>query len=341
MARERGRRRGVRGFLWFLVVLAVLWCGVWYAAGRVAQMGLDHLTAAVSARGGSLSFADQGLGGFPLNVDFHGSDLRLAYTPASVAAGLNRVTAQAPLYRPGWVTADFVSPFVFSAPDRGIAISASWNGASADVDAGLSGLSRAEGSIDGLTLDQTGPRLPIRRVAADHADFVAAPVAGGDYRLTANANAVSVERPDGRTYPPFAGRLDLTALGFGGSLGTDPKRTLQAWARNSGAMRVDRLTLTAGKFSVTGVGDLKLDREGYLSGKLLLTFAGVSDLPDLAEKLKPGSGDKIAKYLPLLTAMSKPGAAGDTPQVPLLINKGAVFLSVFPIFAIPPVNLAS
>src|SRR5579871_4994611 len=101
MARERGRRRGLRWLTGLLVVLALLWCGYWYAVSRVAGVVIERVTAAVAAHGGSLTWSDQGLGGFPLSLDFRGSDLKFAYAPASVAAGINRVTASAPLYYPG------------------------------------------------------------------------------------------------------------------------------------------------------------------------------------------------------------------------------------------------
>jgi hypothetical protein len=341
MARERGRRRGVRWLIGLLILLALVWCGVWYAAGRAAQAGVDRLTAAVSARGGSLSWEEQGIGGFPLNLDFHGSGLKFAFAPASVAAGLNRLTAQAPLYYPGRVTAEFVSPLVFNAPENGIAVSASWSIATANADAGLNGLTRAGGSIDGLALDQTGPRLPIRRFAAKHADFVAEPAAGDDYRLTAVASDVSLERTDGQTYPLLAGQLDLTARHFGSSLGTDPKRAIAAWAAGGGAMRVDRLSFAAGSFTVAASGDLTLSRDGLVSGKLMLALTGLAGLPDLAEQLKPGTRDRVAKVVTAVTALSQPTGNGDTRQVPLIINKGIVSVGLIPIGIIPPVKFQS
>jgi hypothetical protein len=339
MARERGRRRGVKWIAGLLIVLALLWCGIWYVAGRAAQAGVDRLTAAVTARGGSLSWEEQGIGGFPLNLDFRGSGLKFAYAPASVAAGLNRLTAQAPLYYPGRVTAEFVSPLVFNAPEKGIAVSASWSVATATADAGLNGLTRAGGSIDGLAIDQTGSRLPIRRVAARHADFVAGPAAGDDYRITAMASDVSLERADGQVYPVLAGQLDLTARHFGSSLGTDPKRAIRAWAASGGAMRVDRLSLAAGTFSVAASGDLTLDRDGLISGTLMLALTGLAGLPDLAEQLKPGSRERVAK---VVSALTRPPGNGGTLRVPLFINKGIVSVAFIPIgVVIPPLKLGA
>ena len=343
MARERGRRRGVKWLVGLVIVLALLWSGVWYLAGRAAHAGVDWLAAAVAARGGNLSWDEQAIGGFPLTLDFHSSGLKFAYAPASVAGALNQLTARAPLYYPGRVTADFVSPLEFNAPDKGLAVTASWSAATVTADAGLSGLTRAGGTIDGFTMDQTGPRLPVRRVSAKHADFLAEPAAtADDYRLTAVASDLSLERSDGKSYPALAAEIDLTALHFGASLGTDPKRAIRAWAKAGGKLHVGRLTITAGSFSLTTTnGDLSLDQDGLISGRLLLAITGLDGLPDLAEQVKTGSRDKVAKMVSFVSAIAKPAeGAGDTRQVPVSINKGIVSVGFMPIpIPIPPVKL--
>src|SRR6478736_10132839 len=95
MAGERGGRRGVRWLIGLLIVLALSWCGYWYAVSRAAQAVIDRMAAAVSAHGGSLSWAEQRIGGFPASLDLGGSEVKYAYAPASIAAGINRVTASA------------------------------------------------------------------------------------------------------------------------------------------------------------------------------------------------------------------------------------------------------
>ena len=79
MASELGRRRGVRWLVGLLVILALSWCGYWYAVSRAAQAVIDRITAAVSARGGSLSWTEQRIGGFPASLDLRGSQVKFAY----------------------------------------------------------------------------------------------------------------------------------------------------------------------------------------------------------------------------------------------------------------------
>src|SRR5262245_25295461 len=192
MARERRRGRGIRWLFGLAIIVGLVWTGYWYAVSRAAETILAKVSSAISAHGGSLSWSEQGIGGFPLSLDFRSSEVKFTYAPASLAAGINRVTASAPLYYPGHVQAAFVGPVVFESQDAGIAVSASWRAATGAVDVGLSGLTRAGGSIDGLSLDQTGPRLPVKHLATAHADFDASPASDNAYRLTAKAREISL-----------------------------------------------------------------------------------------------------------------------------------------------------
>jgi hypothetical protein len=337
MAREpRRRRRGSRWLIGLLIVLALVWCGYWYAASRAAEAGFNRFVEAFTAQGGSVACTEQGIGGFPLRLDLRCAGAKLSAQPANLAAGMNRLSASAPLYYPGRVVADFVGPFVLNAQQVGVALTASWLLATATVDIGLNGLSRAGASLDGLALDQTGGRVPIRHLAASHIDFDAAPAGGGDYRITAVARDIAVVKSDGQTYPVVAAQLDVTAVHFGSGFGTDPKRTILAWAAGGGVMQVKTLAFTAGAFSATATGRLTIDRNGLLSGDLTLSLAGLDDLPDIAEQVRPGSRNKVSEAV----AFVKPAGNGASPPIPVRINNGAVFVGgIFKVGSIPPLKL--
>ena len=148
-----------------------------------------------------------------------------------------------------------------------------------------------------------------------------------------------MEWSDGQTYPVLAGQLDLTAIHFGSSLGTDPKQAITAWAAGGGKLRVDRLQFTAGSFTAAAAGDLSLDRQGLLSGKLTLSLTGLAALPDLAEQIRPGSRKRVEQVVSAVTGMTQPTGTGDTRQIPLLINKGLVSVMFIPVAVIPAVKL--
>jgi hypothetical protein len=339
------RRRGRRFLVGTIIIVALLWSVYWYAASRIAGAGLERIAAALAARGGSVTCTEQGMGGFPLALDLRCSGGKLADSGSQMAAGLQRINASAPLYSPGSVAATLTGPFIFDAPAFGVALTASWTTASADATAWLDGVQKASAAVDGLTLEQTGaaPRLPFRRVGARHADFAAMPAADDGYRLAASASDIIVEQTSGQALPSLSGSLDVTAEHFGGALGTDPRGRLADWVAKGGAVKVDRLVLTAGPVTAQASGKLTLSPSGLLSGTLTVRLFGLEQVPALAEELRPGSGDKATRMIGAMAIFLKPvdTAAGPARETLLTIRDGAVAVGIIPIpgVRIPPLKL--
>jgi hypothetical protein len=113
----------VRWLVGVLIVLAVLWCGYWYAASRVAAMGMEKVVAAAAAHGRQAGCGTQAIAGFPLSLDVQCSGVKFA--GSDMSAGLGQIGLSAPLYYPGHVQADLTGPLVLNAPGPGLAITAS------------------------------------------------------------------------------------------------------------------------------------------------------------------------------------------------------------------------
>ena len=120
----------------------------------------------------------------------------------------------------------------------------------------------------------------------------------------------------------LAGQLDLTAIHFGSSLGIDPKQTIAAWAAGGGKLRVDRLQVSAGSFTAAAAGDLTLDRQGLLSGKLTLSLTGLAALPDLAEQIRPGSRKRVEQVVSAVTGMTAADRQRRHPPDPAFDQQG-------------------
>jgi len=324
-----------------VIFLAVLWCGYWYAASRVAAMGIEKVVAAVAAHGRQAGCGTQAIAGFPLSLDVQCSGAKFA--GSDMSAGLGQIGLSAPLYYPGHVQADLTGPLVLNAPGPGLAITASWQAAKATADVGLGGLSGGSARLAALTLEQSGDsfRLPFRKVSASEAEFVAAPGSGDDYRLTGSARDLVIEPPSGEKLPALAGAVDLSALKFGGTLGTDPMQAVRAWVAGGGAMDLTRLTLFLGSASVSASGPLTLSSSGLLSGTLTVRVVGIDQLPDIAEGIRPGTHDHVAQLVTAISAFTRPVKTeeGEARETILNIRDGAVRVGIIPVGRIPPVQL--
>ena len=166
-------------------------------------------------------------------------------------------------------------------------------------------------------------RMPFTHAGADSATITATPASGGDYRFAIDAAGLALEPKKGDELPPMAIEAELTALDFGGTLGTDPGRTLAAWLAGGGELEIDRLTVTMGEHHRRG------DRPSQdLAGGFALrrcarsASSGSTSIPALAERLGLGSQDRLQNIIGMAESGDAPGGrqpggarpAGDDPR---------------------------
>ena len=337
------RRRGPLYLVAGLVLVALVWSGYWFATSRLASAAIEHATSAVAASGRVIGCDGDALGGFPLRLDLSCQHATYDSSSEAMSAAIDMVAASAPLYRPGHVEATAGGPFVFDAPGLGIALSATWKRAIADIDAGIRGVTRAALELDGLKVVRTGDsaRVPFIRLGADHARFAAVPGADGAYDFASAADGVQLVQRPNQNLPPFSTEARITALKFGPSLGRDPGRSFAAWLAAGGTMRVDQLSFTIGGTSIAANGTLSISKEGLLSGVLTLRFAGLAALPDLVDSVQPGSRKNVQNAVGILTAVTMPvptAKGGLDRQTILFLHNGVVSVGIIPIARIGPLK---
>jgi hypothetical protein len=337
------RRR--RGLIWLvvLVVLAVvLWVGYWFAARQAATMAFERAFASLAASERDLACDRSALSGFPFRLDLDCGALAFTDRKANASVTAARVTATAPLYRPGRVEAAIASPVTIEAPGQKVSLNASWQDAVAVVDAGFGGLNGATVRLDGVEIVPGAGknRMPFVDASADSATITASPASGGDYRFTIDATGLALQPKKGDALPPMAIDADLTALDFGSTLGTDPGRTVTAWLADGGEVRVDRLTVAMGDAAAGATGRLAVSADGLLSGELTLRLRGLDQIPALAEQLGLGSRDNLARMIGLAGAIMRP--VPDDPgarELPLQIRDGVARIGLIPVGRIPRLKL--
>ncbi len=322
----------------------MLWIGYWYAAHEIASATLDRVTTRPVA-GGRFDCAGRSLGGFPLRLDLGCTRAAFGDGPEGsgerLSAALGGVEASAPLYQPGYVEARLTSPFVVNVPGAGIAITTQWSDASTSATAGLDGLQSAAATFHSLDFSSAGgPELPIAAATADLAAASAAPAGGNAYRFSASAHELKIVRANGREIPAIDGDAEITALDFGGSLGTDPRARLRAWVEAGGSAHVDRLRLAAGGAIADADGDLAIAPGGLVSGKLTVRLTNPEAFVALAEAIRPGAAKDANRILAVVSALTVPVDTPDGParQTTVLIRNGLVSVGILPVGMLPPIR---
>jgi len=336
---KRRRRRGPKLLIGGLILLAILWCGYWYAASTITAAAIERAATSLAARGRSVTCAEKGMAGFPLSLDLTCRDPAFIDPASGLSAEIKGVRASAPLYWPGEVNVGLAGPLSLAMPGDVGALAATWSSASARIDVGLGGLSSFAVSLDALNVvPNDGAKLPLTSLIGGHADMSASPAGNGDYRLTLTAVDVDATLADGRALPKIGLAADVTALQFGSSLGTNPAGLLRDWLRSGGTLRVDRVALSAVRSGAAASGTLTLSTDGLLSGSLTVRLIGLDGLPDLAEAFRPGSRDRVAQVVAMISGIARPVKQGDGTayEIPLGVKDGTVALGgLIPIGQIP------
>ena len=105
--------------------MLVLWVGYWFAARQAATMAFDRAFVSLAAAERDLACDESALSGFPFRLALDCGNLAFTDRRAGAAFTAARVTASAPLYRPGRVEAVIASP-VTSTP-RASPVTTGWS----------------------------------------------------------------------------------------------------------------------------------------------------------------------------------------------------------------------
>jgi hypothetical protein len=272
-------------------------------------------------------------------------DINLSCSQARLAGGggvhavIDGFSATTPLYRPWTVRSTADGPLAVSLPASGSDVTANWQRAETTIDAGIDGLSGIATRFENLQLDlpAAAEELSFAGLSLALSEVRVTPAADDDYRMSAMAHGVALESESGRHLPQIDFDADLSALGFGESLGLDPRGAVSAWIAAGGKLRIDDLTVVADAVSANASGVLALSTDGKLSGEVDVTISGIEGLPDLVGTFYPEARDQTEQIVAAATAFTRPveTPAGPARQITLLVRESVVSIGILPIGVIP------
>jgi len=319
MQRQRPRRRPgtaapPRRRLWpvvlpvcVVVVLAAVWCALWYYAAGIADRTMSGWMAREAAAGRVYSCGSQTISGFPFRIEADcttvGAVINSTQPPFAVSAKDVSVAAQ--VYRPTLLIGEISSPVTVAEPGQPPSFVANWSRARASV----SGLPPEPDSVS-VTLDR--PRVD-RMVgangttifAADNAEFHGRVVGGSaannpviDALLTFTAATTPTLHP--LLADPMQGEVDVVFRGFRDLTPRPWPQRFREMQASGGNIEITRLRLQRSDAIIVGAGTLTVNANGKLNGLIRVGIAGLENIvPKLGidrligrglDKLNGGSG---------------------------------------------------
>jgi hypothetical protein len=290
-----------------VIVLAAVWCALWYYAAGIADRTMSGWIAREATAGRVYTCGSQTISGFPFRIEADcataGATINTTQPPFAVSAKDVNVAAQ--VYRPTTLVGDLTGPLTVAEPGQPPRFVANW--------------SRARGSVSGLPpepdsvsvvldqphVDQVSAGNSTTLFAADHAEFNGRIVGGSaannpviDALLTFAAATTPTLHP--LLADPALGEVDVVFRGFKDLTPRPWSQRFREMQASGGNIEITRLRLERSDAIIVGAGTLTVNANGKLNGLIRVGIAGLENIvPKLGidrligrglDKLNGGSG---------------------------------------------------
>ncbi|WP_415921536.1 DUF2125 domain-containing protein [Tateyamaria sp. SN6-1] len=327
----------MRRLIWIFALLALAWCGWWWAASAGLHRGIAAWLDARTAEGWQAEVTDVTGGGFPVALQATLHDLALADPETGLAVRTDALAISAPAWWPGDVTVTLDDgPILLASPlgrsqldmERGVMAMELKPGTAFELDAlgwtagpwEVSDSAGIQAQADDLTLTMTRTNGPTYDFRAQANRFSPGPATRRGLRL-----------PDG--VPTAFDSLQLRAM-----VTFDrpwDRRALNDRRPQPRAIRLDLAEARWGTLSLNLAADLTIDAAGAATGTVSLQAENWQTMLDIAEAAGALPSGLRGQAESILGAVARASGNASTLDVDLTLRDGTVMLGFIPIAPAP------
>jgi hypothetical protein len=341
-----------------LIVLAVLWTGLWYYAASLADHALIGWVEREAAAGRIYACSAQSIGGFPLSIQANCADataeIRDSAPPYAVAA--KQINFVAEVYNPTRLIGDLTGPLMLAPLGQSPSLTAHWTRAQIIV-------SGVPPNPDQVSIELGAPHLD--RVNGDtmfkakHAELLGRIAAGSPQdhpviEMTLRLSEASVPPFNALLAEPTEAEVDAIVRGFSDLSPKPWAERFREMQAAGGGIDIKSLHIVQADAIIVGNGTLSIGANGKLNGLIRVAIAGLEQLvPRLGidrmigqglerlsgngglDRLVPGLGESIratanTSVIDNLKKMGQPTSIGNQPAIvlPLRFTDGAIYLGM-------------
>jgi hypothetical protein len=341
-----------------LIVLAVLWTGLWYYAASLADHALIGWVEREAAAGRIYACNAQSIGGFPLSIQANCVDataeIRDSAPPYAVAA--KEINFVAEVYNPTRLIGDLTGPLMLAPLGQSPSLTAHWTRARIIV-------SGVPPNPDQVSIELGAPHVD--RVNGDtvfkakHADLLGRIAAGSPQdhpvvEMTLRLSEASAPTFNALLAEPTEAEVDAVARGFSDLSPKPWAERFREMQAAGGGIDIKSLHIVQADAIIVGNGTLSIGANGKLNGLIRVAIAGLEQLvPRIGidrmigqglerlsgngglDRLVPGLGESIratanTSVIDNLKKMGQPTSIGNQPAIvlPLRFTDGAIYLGM-------------
>jgi len=317
-----------------LAVFALAWAGGWFWLASWADERATAALQELSSRGVEVDCRDRTITGFPFSLRLACAETKVTDRRNDASASLAGLRGGASIFAPMTLRISMRAPVEAASPALGTA-ALRWDNAEISAGLGISGPRSVAFQAKRLEADLAVARSPVRSISAQSAD--------GSLGLSANGGSdIAVGFADlGVSLAEAA--LPSVSGSASGELSVPPRAllagraALQApiWARD-----ID-IDVQSGGARFKATGDIAVDADGIVDGKIMLKIAGTEALPALIGLLPASWQQKANGAVAGILIFGKTGKLDGQPasEVTVEIERSRVKIGNTDIVTLPPVPL--
>jgi hypothetical protein len=328
----RPRRLGLYLPFTLLLLIALGWSAVWFYGRHRINQEIDAFLARQASLGREWSCPDRRIGGFPFRIEGRCTDPSYRQRTAEGEAqgslkGLTVVATTAGALNLAHVITEFEGPLTVRAPGLPESVT-TWRSARSSIRGGIDRLERLSIEIEAPVVTVGGARWSAERLTAHLREGVD-PAQPGAYDLAVRLDKAAIPEADAllASAEPVNLELDSRVLRIGALDRQDWRRSIEAWRANGGTIRIERLRLAKGAPRIEATGDLRLDEQRRVEGRLDANFINAGAI---LQQFGVGGGP-AGLIGALLGGGRRPDAERREPAVrlPLTLEGGRVAVGPF------------
>lgn len=317
-----------------VVVLGLAWTGGWYWAAGWADRNAGGVLKRIAERGVMVDCPDRHITGFPFALRVSCGTTAVAERHTGSTARLGGVSGGASVFAPTTATVAMTSPAHIESPLLEGPADIAWSDASVGVGMGLGGPRDVRFAASDLAARFVLRGLTDPSIAARRASGTLSPSDDGGTKASFDFTDLAVTS-DGTTLPPATGKGSM-------KLSLPPRALLagRAALRPPIAAHAIDVSLKSDGAHIMAKGDLEVDKDGVLNGKLTITIGGAESLPKLIALLPPGRQQLATTMAGAIFMVGRPATLDGEPasEISIDIDHGKAKIGLVEV-KLPPVPI--
>ncbi|MEP3277868.1 MAG: DUF2125 domain-containing protein [Stappiaceae bacterium] len=339
--RPRSKNNGRRGYLilgGIVLVFAVGWSIFWFvAAGRV-EAELEKTLANLARQGTRIECAEKAVKGYPFRLEVLCNSME-AETPGQDLVRSQAVRAVALVYNPTHLIIEADGPATAQSALYGFNANADWQLAQASTQIGLAGIEETSIAVDDANVDLDGlpqsQKIQVGRFEAHARKRASSDGAGVDLAVSARKLSLS-----GGVNTEYDADFDLIVWIPEGEqiLAGKGDQVLLKYLRDGGEIGLTQARIASLGAEIMVSGSLIADREGRLSGDLVLRIVEPTKFGALIEAYLPNQAGMTPTLQAAVGTLGKKVERENIIgyELPLKLKRGKLQVGFIPLGKIPP-----